>query len=413
MAPDQLRRPKVSVCYVREDLQQVARLVDDLQKAGVDVWWDKRIPGGVRWKDKIRQHIRDGNFFVACFSDEYWARSATYMNEELIVACEELRLRRRDTAWFIPVRLSDCQIPENVIGAGETLRDLQRVDLWQDWDEGIRRILDVAAPDGPVPDEVRAELIRLDSEDPGTRAAAALALGGLNHAAAVPALRQSLHDAEATVRLRAVGALDNIDDLRADVAPALVRCLFDEDPDVRFLATSMLGDIGPGAASAVPALVECLHDRGYQTAELAAWVLGRIGDAAVPAVAPLIEWLCREGAAGRAAQRALDAIRTIGEAAVPPLTKCLQHEERQVRMEAACALGDIFGPPAEAAPALIECLHDTDDERREQAAWLLGGIGDPGEAGISELTELLEDDCPHVRNTAREALADIERGPDG
>ncbi len=51
------------------------------------------------------------------------------MNEELTVAIEELRLRPTDRAWFIPVLLDDCEVPDRSIGAGETLRTLQWIKL--------------------------------------------------------------------------------------------------------------------------------------------------------------------------------------------------------------------------------------------------------------------------------------------
>jgi len=65
------------------------------------------------------------------------------MNEELVLAIEELRLRPTDMAWFIPVKLNRCEIPDRDIGAGATLQDLQYVELYQDWDAGIQRIVNV------------------------------------------------------------------------------------------------------------------------------------------------------------------------------------------------------------------------------------------------------------------------------
>jgi len=63
------------------------------------------------------------------------------MNEELTVAIEELRQRPSGKSWFIPVRLDECDIPDRKIGGDEKLTDLQRVDLFPDWDSGVRRIL--------------------------------------------------------------------------------------------------------------------------------------------------------------------------------------------------------------------------------------------------------------------------------
>ncbi|MGK7872980.1 MAG: toll/interleukin-1 receptor domain-containing protein [Xenococcaceae cyanobacterium] len=94
----------------------------------------------------MRQAIEHGDFFVACFSKEYAHKSKSYMNEELILAIEELRQYPTNRAWFIPVKLSDCEIPDRDIGAGETLRDIQWVDLIEDWERGVHNILKVISP---------------------------------------------------------------------------------------------------------------------------------------------------------------------------------------------------------------------------------------------------------------------------
>lgn len=138
---------KVFISYVREDKVYIDRLVADLERNGVDVWVDrKKIKPGYRWADAIRQGIAEGDFFIACFSKNYNSRTRSYMNEELTLAVEELRQRSIDQAWFIPVRLSDCAIPARDIGGGETLRSLQWVDLFEDWADGINRILSVVRP---------------------------------------------------------------------------------------------------------------------------------------------------------------------------------------------------------------------------------------------------------------------------
>ena len=134
----------VFVSYVREDLSTVSRLAETLSSFAITVWLDgDRIKVGSRWKDAIRDGIDKGAFFLACFSRAYFERERTYMNEELTLAIERLRQRPTDHAWFIPVLLDDCQVPGRSIGGGEQLSDLQHVRLFEDWADGIRRILAV------------------------------------------------------------------------------------------------------------------------------------------------------------------------------------------------------------------------------------------------------------------------------
>jgi hypothetical protein len=132
----------VFISYVRENEQDVERLCDELRQRGIEPWRDReQIQPGQRWRQAIRHAIEDGAFFLACFSTEYTTRDSTYMNEELTLAIDELRQRPTDRAWFIPVLLSNCSLPDRDIGGGETLRDLQWVALWEGWQEGIRRIV--------------------------------------------------------------------------------------------------------------------------------------------------------------------------------------------------------------------------------------------------------------------------------
>lgn len=158
--------PHVFISYVSENLEAASRLRDALEAYGIEVWFDReRIAVGSRWADAIRDGITQGAFYIACFSEEYSKRSRTYMNEELVVAIEELRLRPFDRTWFIPVMLSRCEIPNRSIGAGETLRSLQWIDLSKNWNDGIRRILAVVQPISSRVDEL---IQALDSESPET-----------------------------------------------------------------------------------------------------------------------------------------------------------------------------------------------------------------------------------------------------
>jgi len=77
----------VFVSYVREDQATVDRLVEALRGSGRLVWLDReKIEPGQRWQVAIRQAIESGAYFVACFSQAYYLRARSYMNEELTIA---------------------------------------------------------------------------------------------------------------------------------------------------------------------------------------------------------------------------------------------------------------------------------------------------------------------------------------
>ena len=137
----------VFISYVREDQDHVDRLCRDLQSMGVNVWIDRHsITPGARWKDAIREAIRHGDFFIACFSNEYTSKTKSYMNEELTLAIEELRQYDSNREWFIPVLLSECDVPARSIGAGETLLDINWVPLYENWEICIQNLQSIIKP---------------------------------------------------------------------------------------------------------------------------------------------------------------------------------------------------------------------------------------------------------------------------
>lgn len=138
------------ISYVREDSLKVDRICETLKAANIEVWLDReRIAPGMRWEDSIRQAISQGAFFMACFSQHYWKRSETVMSMELGIATGALARRHLNQTWFIPIRLDECDVPRYPIRPGETLADLQYVDLFRDWADGMRRILTVLTPFAP------------------------------------------------------------------------------------------------------------------------------------------------------------------------------------------------------------------------------------------------------------------------
>jgi hypothetical protein len=132
------------ISYVREDSDHVERLQRRLEAVGIRVWRDTAdLWPGEDWRAKIRQAIQDNALvFIACFSHQSLARRRSYQNEELVLAIEELRRRPLDDPWLIPVRFSDCDIPDYDIGAGRTLNSIQRADVFGDHaDEGAARLV--------------------------------------------------------------------------------------------------------------------------------------------------------------------------------------------------------------------------------------------------------------------------------
>ena len=142
----------VFISYCHENKDTVDRLCDALTSNDVVVWVDwGNLEPGVPWRQAIQQAIHHGDFFIACFSKEYNAGDKTFLTEELSIAIDKLQEKPVDKTWFIPIKLNECEIPDINIGEGLNLRDLQYVNLHEDWDTGIQQILNIIPPKSSEP----------------------------------------------------------------------------------------------------------------------------------------------------------------------------------------------------------------------------------------------------------------------
>lgn len=93
----------VFLSYLKEDKEKVDKLVNELENAGIKTWIDrKKLKPGIDWKNAIKEAIEEGYYFIACFSKNYRNKRKRFVNEELNLAIEQLRLIPDDEIWFIP-----------------------------------------------------------------------------------------------------------------------------------------------------------------------------------------------------------------------------------------------------------------------------------------------------------------------
>lgn len=269
------------ISYVHEDARQVDTLQERLKNGGVPVWRDTDMLPGQDWRAEIRRAIREDSLvFLACFSRQSASRDKSYQNEELSLAMEQIRLRRPDVPWLIPVRFDDCEIPDWDIGAGRTIGSIQRADLFGDSYDAeadrlvvaVRRIL--GRPSGkprqsPWPErKVDAEDIEsLNPREAARRLAlarpddAVRALRGASASASGDALAILLKDNEAlAVALLAMARRDKARELIGaipsapgwlkklpEAADAVERCEQDTQPMLGQI-TASLSHAGPSPA---------------------------------------------------------------------------------------------------------------------------------------------------------------------
>jgi hypothetical protein len=128
-------RPQVFVAYAAEDLAAVRKLCDGLARAGCRPWLDKdKLLPGQNWPRAIERAIECSDAFVACFSNRSVAKRGQFQSE-LRYALDCARRRPLEQVFVIPVRLERCEVPARIAG------ELQYVDLFPNWDRGVRRVV--------------------------------------------------------------------------------------------------------------------------------------------------------------------------------------------------------------------------------------------------------------------------------
>jgi hypothetical protein len=128
-------QPQVFVAYVEEDLALVRRICDSLREAGCIPWLDKeKLLPGQNWARSIERAIEISDVFVACFSRRSLAKRGQFQCE-LRWAMDCSRRVPLEETFLVPVRLEACAVPKKISD------QVQYVDLFPDWDRGIRRLV--------------------------------------------------------------------------------------------------------------------------------------------------------------------------------------------------------------------------------------------------------------------------------
>ena len=113
---------QIFLCYAEEDRNRVEQLYQNLSGAGFAPWMKSRnlLPGQTR--ERVRQIIRDADFFMACLSNRS-VNLRGFVQTELKNALEVWQEKLPDDIYLIPVRLEECEMPES-------LTDFVPVDLF-------------------------------------------------------------------------------------------------------------------------------------------------------------------------------------------------------------------------------------------------------------------------------------------
>lgn len=129
------RDPRVFLAYVKEDREAAEQLFDSLAAAGFAPWMDvRKLLPGQNWPRAIETAIEGSDFFIACFSRSSVNKWGGFQ-AEIRYALDCARRIPLDEIFVVPVRLDACRVPRSI------QRELQYVDLFPDWDRGVRRLI--------------------------------------------------------------------------------------------------------------------------------------------------------------------------------------------------------------------------------------------------------------------------------
>lgn len=102
------RMSDVFISYKRQDEERVLVLRDALQRGGLDVWWDKQIPAGARWRERVLAELESAQCVLVVWSESSTGPAADFVRDEAS------RAHQRGT--LLQVRIDDVPLP---LGFGE------------------------------------------------------------------------------------------------------------------------------------------------------------------------------------------------------------------------------------------------------------------------------------------------------
>lgn len=154
-APPTPKRAFIS--YASQDAASAARLCDELSLApGLQPWLDKReLVAGSPWEPAIRRAILGADIFILLLSSSSTTKRG-FIQKEIRLALDVVNELPEEDVFVIPVRIEECDPHFN------DLKRIQYVDLFPDWDAGVRQIRKALRVHLGIPEERGVDRSRVD-----------------------------------------------------------------------------------------------------------------------------------------------------------------------------------------------------------------------------------------------------------
>ncbi len=300
--------------------------------------------------------------------------------------------------------------------------------------EAIQTIANRCYDDWGGPLQVMADRLEEDRVALRERASQSLANIGTKAMAEVPAWSAALEQRQLDERERAVHGLSDATRFSSAAVNALTRvgsvpgtglemavgagplaaAASDDDQDIRQVAVAALGETNKEVNDAWIALEQApKYDLAARRAtKRALQTIDAYKGLAVSALLAAVK--DDDPEAQRSAVQAMAALKGQAGEAIPALVDAVESGPAAVRSEAALALGQIGGAPADGrehrgliVPTLVGALDDPDPLVRYHAAEALGLLGSKADTALPKLRALLQDDDVALRYQAAQALEAI------
>ena len=130
-------RIRVFIAYAREDRAEARKLYRALKNHGLEPWMDEqKLLPGQNWPRAIERAMEVSDYVVICFSRRSVGKRG-FFQSEIRYALDVASCVPLDEIFLVPVRLSECQIPQQIA------RKTQYIDLFPDWEAGFQALITV------------------------------------------------------------------------------------------------------------------------------------------------------------------------------------------------------------------------------------------------------------------------------
>lgn len=125
---------RVFLSYQYDDRRRVEVLYHRLTESGFIPWMDSKSTIREKWWPQTQKAIKDSDYFLACFSSGSLRKKQSVFRDELALARKIQKRLFRGEVFIIPVKLTDCEIPEE-------FEQYQRINLFEK--EGFAKLVNM------------------------------------------------------------------------------------------------------------------------------------------------------------------------------------------------------------------------------------------------------------------------------